>query len=85
MINLQKLFVVVLLVGFTALTGCHQEWMECQTRCDTNPEVGPCDAAFPRFYFDHDENKCKEFLWGGCEGVVPFETLEECEECGCRN
>ncbi|MBA4146415.1 MAG: proteinase inhibitor I4 serpin, partial [Cytophaga sp.] len=30
-----------------------------------------------------NEKKCKEFIWGGCGGVVPFETLEECKG-GCQ-
>ena len=52
--------------------------------CELLPEVGPCNAAFPKFYFDKEDNKCKEFIWGGCAGVVPFETLEECESCNCE-
>ncbi len=52
--------------------------------CEMEPQVGPCNAAFVRYYFDQEEGKCKEFSWGGC-GTVPFETLEECEECGCKN
>lgn len=50
-------------------------------RCELIPRSGPCEAAIPRYYFDQDEQRCKEFLWGGCDGVVPFETLEECLEC----
>jgi len=39
----------------------------------------------PKYYYDEEEKKCKEFIWGGCDGVVPFETLEECEEqCDCE-
>ncbi len=52
-------------------------------KCELEPMAGNCYAYFPKYYFDKEENKCKEFIWGGCEGVVPFETLEECEECGC--
>lgn len=66
------------------LTGCHEEWMECQTRCAAEPDTGPCDAAFIRYYFDQDLGECREFLWGGCDGTVPFETLEECKDCGCE-
>ena len=29
------------------------------------------------------EGKCKEFTWGGCDGIVPFDTMEECEKCEC--
>ncbi|QLG45824.1 BPTI/Kunitz domain-containing protein [Costertonia aggregata] len=50
-------------------------------RCGLEPQVGNCDAAIPKFYFDKEEQKCKEFTWGGCGGVVPFDTLEECLEC----
>jgi len=51
--------------------------------CYLKPEVGPCDAAIPRYYYDQDEGECKEFTWGGCEGVVPFETMADCKSaCG---
>ena len=43
------------------------------------PEPGHCEAAITRYYYDRDETRCAEFLWGGCGGVVPFETLEECK------
>jgi len=47
--------------------------------CYLLPNVGPCDADIPRYYFDQEENQCMEFSWGGCAGLVPFETLEDCE------
>ncbi len=52
--------------------------------CDLEPDQGLCEAAIPKYYFDQEEKKCKVFIWGGCGGVVPFGTLEECEECGCN-
>jgi len=51
--------------------------------CVMAPEPGPCLAAIPRFYWDEEEQMCKEFVWGGC-GDFPFETLEECQNCDCR-
>jgi hypothetical protein len=56
----------------------------CESKCARAPETGPCEAYIPRYYYDPIEKKCKEFIWGGCEGVVPFETLAECEACGCE-
>ncbi|MDP6339715.1 MAG: BPTI/Kunitz domain-containing protein [Candidatus Marinimicrobia bacterium] len=51
--------------------------------CYLKPDPGPCEAAIPRYYFDQSEKKCKEFIWGGCEGVVPFKTMADCKkECG---
>ncbi len=49
--------------------------------CDLEPDSGPCFAAFRRYYFDKDEQRCKEFVWGGCGGTVPFETMEACRSC----
>lgn len=56
----------------------------CVGKCSQIPEAGPCKAAFKKYYFDRKEKKCKEFTWGGCNGVVPFETLEECQNCKCQ-
>lgn len=51
--------------------------------CFLVPDPGLCQAAFPRYYYNSETDKCTQFLWGGCEGVVPFETLEECKNaCG---
>jgi hypothetical protein len=49
--------------------------------CDLEPDPGPCFAAFRKYYFDKEEQQCKEFIWGGCDGIVPFDTLEDCREC----
>jgi hypothetical protein len=55
------------------------------TRCDLIPESGNCYAYMPRYYYDQTEGICKQFIWGGCDGVVPFETLAECEQnCSCE-
>ena len=51
--------------------------------CLLVPDPGLCQAAFPRYYYNSETDKCTQFLWGGCEGVVPFKTLEECKNaCG---
>ena len=69
------------LISFS--TSCKKQDSDLPTNCQLKPETGPCNAAFPRFYYDEEEGKCKQFIWGGCAGVVPFETLAECEnECG---
>ncbi|MBX7241739.1 MAG: BPTI/Kunitz domain-containing protein [Bacteroidia bacterium] len=54
-------------------------------RCMWIPDPGPCEAYIPKYYYDQDEKKCKEFIYGGCAGVVPFDTEEECKQaCGCK-
>ena len=48
------------------------------TRCDLKPDGGPCKALFWKYYYNPKTKKCEEFSYGGCDGVVPFETKEEC-------
>jgi len=60
--------------------GCENN---CPEPCTLAPEAGSCQALFIRYYYDQTDGICKEFNWGGCDGVVPFETLEACQECAC--
>lgn len=76
-----KKFVAILAVGIV-LFSCKKQGEGCEA-CSLEPEAGPCEALFTKYYFDQEENKCKEFTWGGCDGVVPFETLEDCKACNC--
>lgn len=50
-------------------------------RCGLKPDPGPCKGLFERFYYDPGARTCKGFFWGGCGGVVPFETEDECRQC----
>ena len=47
--------------------------------CYLEPDPGFCDAAITKYYYNSQSEQCDMFLWGGCDGVVPFESLEECE------
>ncbi|KPM32627.1 Proteinase inhibitor I2, Kunitz metazoa [Croceitalea dokdonensis DOKDO 023] len=55
------------------------------TLCDLEPDGGLCNAAIPKYYYDKETQSCKEFIWGGCNGVVPFDTLEACLNCEGNN
>lgn len=74
----KKIFIAFFFAIF--LSACHENKPECALE----PDAGNCLAAFPRYYFNNSTKKCEEFTWGGCGGVVPFETKEECEMCGCK-
>lgn len=50
------------------------------TDCRVKPDPGPCKARFERYYFDEKGQACRPFVWGGCEGSVPFETARACEQ-----
>ena len=51
--------------------------------CGLAPDTGRCRAYIPKYYFDETSNSCQKFIWGGCGGTVPFETMESCmQQCG---
>jgi len=47
--------------------------------CYLEPDIGPCDGSCPRYFFNQEIQECQVFFWGCCDGIVPFETLEECQ------
>ena len=65
------------------MTQCKKPQVKSE-RCNLQPDPGICEAVIPKYYFDKQDGQCKEFYWGGCGGLVPFDTKEECEiACGC--
>ena len=71
-----------LLIMATLLGGCAAS-KPLPDQCYVKPESGMCRAAHTRYYFDQDAQGCRPFVWGGCQGVVPFDTLEACQSlCG---
>lgn len=53
---------------------------DIKKQCLLKPDKGPCKALFWKYFFDPKSKTCKEFIWGGCDGVVPFETEKDCKE-----
>lgn len=80
--NVFGFLIAFMLLGTVA--GCNDDDAR-DLRCSLVPEPGPCFALITKYYFDSEENRCKQFDWGGCDGVVPFNTMEECEECVAAN
>tara|TARA_B110000495_G_C22471235_1_gene292219 strand:- start:38 stop:403 length:366 start_codon:yes stop_codon:yes gene_type:complete len=52
--------------------------------CSSVPEPGKCLAYIQTFYFNQVNSQCEESYWGGCDGVVPFWTLGDCQN-SCEN
>ena len=47
--------------------------------CELPVEVGPCDAAIPRWAFDAAAGSCLRFSYGGCQGNANnFATADAC-------
>ena len=47
--------------------------------CFLEPDSGPCFGYMPMYYFNQDTQSCEMFIYGGCMGVIPFESLAECQ------
>lgn len=47
--------------------------------CYEKPASGKCKASHKRFYHEVETNTCKPFIWGGCGGNVPFDSLKLCK------
>lgn len=77
--------IILFIAGFTwSLSAC----IKCDepvSACSLTPDSGPCEAYIPKYYYDQEAGECKEFIWGGCDGVVPFDSMEECKECVAKN
>ncbi|OWY21883.1 hypothetical protein BVG80_12200 [Sphingobacteriales bacterium TSM_CSM] len=86
---MKKIAFLILTAAFLLATLC----MQCKPNqgsapnpCSLEPQTGPCKAAIPKYYYSKKDNSCKEFIWGGCGGVVPFNTLQDCQQqCGNGN
>lgn len=78
---MHKTYYVLLCILATCFYACTDNDDTLTSRCGLAPDAGDCEAAIPRYYYDQEKQACKEFIWGGCGGVVPFETLEECSDC----
>uniref|UniRef100_A0A1S4LD64 Uncharacterized protein n=2 Tax=Ixodes scapularis TaxID=6945 RepID=A0A1S4LD64_IXOSC len=51
------------------------------SECKLPMDEGPCRARIPTYYFDIKTKKCKEFMYGGCEGNANnFETIDACRQ-----
>ena len=59
------------------LSGSNDE--DLPEECYLEPNSGPCFGAMPMYYFDSSTNSCEMFIWGGCQGTVPFQSLLECQ------
>ncbi len=80
---------LAILIG--TLTGCAGGIAKGATKADlpvscvVTPVSGSCRGSQVGFYYDYRDDRCKPFSYGGCQGRVPFPTLQRCVEfCGAK-
>ncbi|XP_046545155.1 actinia tenebrosa protease inhibitors-like isoform X1 [Haliotis rubra] len=66
--------------NFKSIEECEKT---CFPVCKLKPVTGRCRAAFRRYFYDPDSERCKKFIYGGCGGNANnFKTKAACEkEC----
>ncbi len=66
-------------------TCCETLYPQSFSFCYLPPEVGPCDAVIPRWYYDATQQDCLPFDYGGCGGNANnFESYAACiTACDC--
>ena len=47
--------------------------------CLLEPDSGPCFGYVPMYYYNQDTQSCEMFIYGGCMGLIPFQSLLECQ------
>lgn len=52
---------------------------DLKRRCGLEPVDGNCKAFLERGYYDKKVKKCRNFIYGGCGGTVPFDSVEACK------
>ena len=52
--------------------------------CSSIPDPGPCFGCGFIYWFNPTTSQCEESCWGLCDGLVPFWTLEDCQN-SCEN
>lgn len=69
--------ILAALLSMAVLPACNSS-PPLPAACSQLPESGRCRASITRWWFDGKAGTCRAFIWGGCDGSVPFETREAC-------
>ncbi len=83
---LPSLLGLLLIVGLGSCKkySCDEPISPCQEACELEPMMGFCwtPPVEIKYYFDPTTGSCREYVHIG--DVIPFETLAECQACGCE-
>lgn len=52
-----------------------------EEKCDQPLQVGPCKAAYKRYYYNAESGACERFTYGGCQGNSNnFKSMWACQK-----
>jgi len=74
---ISKFALLILVLVFTSCVSTKETALP--KKCFEKQNSGMCKAYFKKYYFNVEDKKCKSFVWGGCGGNIPFNTLDECK------
>ena len=75
-----RLYIVILVLSFPLFS-----FGQIVTQdCSSIPDPGPCFGCGFIYWFNPTTSQCEETCWGLCDGLVPFWTLEDCQN-SCEN
>ncbi len=76
---ISKIILIAVALLFSACATTTTKTQSINKQCLEIPNPGMCKAYFKKFYYDSKDEKCKSFVWGGCGGNIPFNTLDKCK------
>lgn len=76
---MKKNIVITFMISLFFISCSSTKEPKLDERCYEKPDTGMCKALFYKYYYNQKEGKCESFVWGGCRGNIPFETLKECK------
>jgi len=81
---MKNLILVVVLFSLTSIAACKKDCPITNAVCiETPPNNEACQAAFNRWFYNSNTQKCSQIFYSGCS-QRGFATKTECEACKCR-
>ncbi len=71
--------IIILLLPLLIFTACSNK-AKLPEKCYEKGITGKCRAYFIKYEYSQEKGKCQKFVYGGCGGNIPFNTLAKCEE-----
>ncbi|WP_072679618.1 BPTI/Kunitz domain-containing protein [Arcobacter sp. LA11] len=74
--------IIILLLPLFSFTACStsSNSIKLSKKCYKKGVTGMCRGYFIKYEYNEKTKKCQHFVYGGCGGNIPFNTLDECKK-----